>query len=351
MQPDQTCPNRDRRTFLGVAAATALVGSGSALPSMAQGVRQPLELGLIRNPVSGLIEVAAKKGWMRDAGVELKTTLFTGAAGPKVIQAMGGGSLSMSTVSATAAILAMANEAVPLRIVSIATDPVPLFMLLSAPGFDSMRSLAGKRVSAPQGTGLQYFLVRSLSKHGMSLKDIEYVNLPAGDAQAAFLAGRIDAVVPSLIGALMIQKLKPDTRRLFTNADFTKPPGSTEPMVNYDVFVASEKAVTTQKEAVAGFLGAYHDRAVPYLRNPTTSAEAIKEINDYVNTEQRTPTDIAIMRELLVQSGFHNRQEAKVLINSDAFLAGLDNQMKFFVDSGQLKKSVSMKQFVLPHLL
>lgn len=338
----------NRRSFLGASAAVAVAGAG---PAFGQAARRPLEVGLLRNPVSGLIEVAAKKGWFRDAGVDLRTSVFTGAAGPKVIQAMGGGSLALSTVSATAAILALANQAVPLRIVSIATDPVPLFMLLSGPEIGSIRALAGKRVSAPQGTGLQYFLARALAKHDMTLKDIEYVNLPAGDAQAAFLAGRIDAVVPSLIGALLIQKLKPTTRRLFTQSDFTKPPGSTQPLVNYDVFVASASAIASQREALAGFLSAYHDKAVPYLENPATTEEAIREINTYVNVEQRTPTDIAIMRELLVQSGFHNRQQAKALLSSDDFVAGLESQARFFVDSGQLTRSVPMKQFVVTDLL
>lgn len=335
-----------RRAFLGSTAALGLAGT-----AWGQAAREPLTVGLLRNPVSGLIEVAAKKGWFRDAGVDLKTTLFTGAAGPKVIQAMGGGSLALSTVSATAVVLALANEATPLRIVSIATDPVPLFMLLSAPEIQNIRALAGKRVSAPQGTGLQYFLARALAKHDMSLKDVEYVNLPAGDAQAAFLAGRIDAIVPSVIGALMIQKLKPTTRRLFTQSDFTKPPGSNQPLVNYDVFVASAAAVETQREAVAGFLRAYHEKAVPFLKNPATTAEALREINDYVNTEQRTPTDIEIVRELLVQSGFHDRQQAKALISSDDFVASLESQVKFFVDSRQIKRAVPMKQFVVPTLL
>jgi ABC-type nitrate/sulfonate/bicarbonate transport system substrate-binding protein len=337
-----------RRAFLASAAAAAV-----ALPvhARAQKTREPIALGLLRNPVSGLIEVAAKKGWFRDAGVDLKTVLFTGAAGPKVIQAMGGGSLGLSSVSATAAILALAGDAVPLRMVSISTDPVPLFMLLGGPTIADVPSLAGKRVSAPRGTGLQYFLARALAKHGMSLKDVEYVNLPAGDAQAAFLAGRVDAIVPSLIGALIIQKVKPDTRRLFVHSDFTKGPGSTKPFVDYDVFVAPEKVVASQRESLAAFLGAYHDRAVPFLKNAATTEEAIREINDYVNTEQRTPTDIAIMRELMTTSGFFDRAQTKALMSADDFVEGLEDQVKFFVDSGQLKSSAPMRPAVVTGLI
>lgn len=335
-----------RRQFLAATAATM------AMPTIARAqVGKPIELGLIRNPVSGLVEVASKKGWFREAGAPINPTLFTGAAGPKIIQAMGGGSLGLSSVSATAVILALAGDAVPLRILSISTDPVPLFMLLSGPGFTDVQRLAGKRVSAPQGTGLQYFLARVLAKHGMTMKDVEYVNLPAGDAQAAFLAGRIDAVVPALIGSLMIQKIKPDTRRLFVHTDFTKGSGSTKPFVDYDVFVAPQGALDAQRVAMTAFLGTYHDRAVPYLRNPATAEEAITEINNYVNTEQRTPTDVAIMRELMTSSGFFDRAQNKALMSADDFVEGLEDQVKFFVDSGQIKRSAPMKPAVITNLL
>ncbi|MFN8703631.1 MAG: ABC transporter substrate-binding protein [Rhodospirillales bacterium] len=334
-----------RRQFLAAAATLAI-------PTIVRAqAAKPIELGLIRNPVSGLIEVASKKGWFREAGAAINTTLFTGAAGPKIIQAMGGGSLGLSSVSATAAILALAGEAIPLRILSISTDPVPLFMLLGGPSVANVPSLAGKRVSAPQGTGLQYFLARVLAKHGMTMKDIEYVNLPAGDAQAAFLAGRIDAVVPALIGALMIQRIKPDTRRLFVHTDFTKGAGLTKPFINYDVFVAPQGALDAQRAAMVAFLGAYHDRAVPYLRDPVTTEEAIREINAYVNTEQRTPTDIAIMRELMTASGFFDRPQTKALMSDADFVEGLEDQVKFFMDSGQLKSSASMKPAVVSGLL
>ena len=59
----------------------------------------------------------------------------------------------------------------------------------------------------------------------MTLKDIEFVNLPAADGQAAFVAGRVDAIVPSVNGRYYIMNAKKDTRELFTHDDFAKAPG------------------------------------------------------------------------------------------------------------------------------
>jgi ABC-type nitrate/sulfonate/bicarbonate transport system substrate-binding protein len=339
-----------RRGLLkGIAAAVPLT-IGLPAPG-ARAETASLRIGLLRNPVSGLIEVADRKGWFKEAGTTLDSTLFTGAAGPKVIQAMGGGSLDMSSVSATAALLAVANGAVPLKIISIATDPAPVFMLLSKPGIESMEALAGKRVSTPKGTGLQYFLARALKKHGMSMKDVDYVNLSAADGQSAFLAGQVDAIVPSVIGAFVIQKIKPDTKKLFTLADFSRGPGPATSFVDHDVFVVPDNVLNTRPDALKAFLAGYHDKAVPYLKDKATQEQAIADITEYVNTEQKTPTDAGIVRSLMLESGFFDRAEAKKIMTSDDFVSGLEDQVQFFVDSGQLSKAGPIRDAVVTNLL
>src|SRR5205085_11925111 len=120
--------------------------------------------------------------------------------------------------------------------VSIPTDPSRNFCVLSTTDIDSVHKLAGKKVSAAQGTALHYFLARTLAKHGMSMKDIEFVNLAVADGQAAFVAGRVDALVPSVNGRYYILKAKPDVRELFGYDDWAKVP-SPQGFVNYDLFV------------------------------------------------------------------------------------------------------------------
>lgn len=337
-----------RRTLLKGAAALCVAAAVAPRIAFAQ---TPLRVGLISNPVSGLIEIGDTNGWYKDAGTEIETTLFTGAAGPKVIQAMGSGSLDISTVSSTAVLMATANGAVPLKIVSISTDPAPLFMLLSGPEIASVTDLMGKKVATPQGTGLQYFLARALKKHGMNLADIDYVNLPVGQAQAAFLAGQVAAIVPSLIGAFTTQQAKPDTKRLFTLGDFTKGSGPRDPFVDYDVFAVSETALSERADAIKAFLTGYHDKAVPYLTAPDTQDKAIEQIVRYVNSKQKSPIDDSIVRELMLQSGFFDHAEAKKIITDKSFVDGLQDQARFFIESGQLKSSRPMSEIVAADLL
>ena len=266
--------NMDRRRFLRYAAGgSALALAGSWTTALAQSSQ--LTIGVLRAPASAVIDLADKRGWFKEAGVELKTELFASAAGPKLVQALGGGAIDLSFVNTTASLLGMAGGAIPLRFISICTDPSKLFALLAQPEFDSVPKLAGKKIACTAGTGLQYYLARILAKYGMTQKDIEFVNLPAADGQAAFVAGRVDAIVPSVNGRFYIMQAKKDTRELFGYADFVKPPGSTLPFQNFDLFVTTEAVLATKRKALQSFLAAYHHKGVPFLLNPATRAEAL----------------------------------------------------------------------------
>jgi len=344
-----------RRRWLRAAGAalgaTLIARTPGATGAATREAAQALKVGLLRNPVSGLIAVTEQKGWFKAAGLDVATVLFSGAGGPKLIQAMGGGSVALGSVSSTAALLALAAKAVPLRIVSISTDPAPAFAILSAPEIRSMPDLAGKRIATTAGTGLQYFLARALRKFGMTLHDVEFVNLPVGDAQSAFLAKRVDAVVPSLNGRYYIQGLRTDTRALFTHEDFTKPPGSTAAFEDYDVFVAPQDAIDADAQALRAFLAAYHDKGVGYLNDSATQTAAIAEITRYVNAEQKSPTDEAAMRQQLLKSRFFRLPQARAIVASDGFRAGLEDQVRFFVEAKQLRAPMSLDGVVVQTLL
>ena len=342
--------NMDRRRFLRYAAGgSALALTGSWTTALAQSSQ--LTIGVLRAPASAVIDLADKRGWFKEAGVELKTELFASAAGPKLVQALGGGAIDLSFVNTTASLLGMAGGAIPLRFISICTDPSKLFALLTQPEFDSVPKLAGKKIACTAGTGLQYYLARILAKYGMTQKDIEFVNLPAADGQAAFVAGRVEAIVPSVNGRFYIMQAKKDTRELFGYADFVKPPGSTLPFQNFDLFVTTEAVLATKRKALQGFLAAYHNKGVPFLLSPATRAEALRIVTDYVNAEQKNPTDAAIMGRIMDDSGFYDAKQAKQLMTTPDFRGGMEYQVKFFMEQGAMKSAPDLSKAIVTDLL
>lgn len=339
-----------RRAILAAGAAAAAATAGFGRAAFAQGTT-PLSIGLLRAPAAGIIDLTEKNGWFKEAGVALDEVLFAAAAGPKIVQALGGGAIGLSFVNSTAALLGLAGGAIPLRFISIPTDPSRLFALLAQPGIGSVQQLAGKRVAATQGTALHYYLARVLVKNGMTLKDIELVNLPAADGQAAFVAGRVDAIVPSVNGRFYIMSTKKDTRELFTYSDFARPPGAPQTFQNYDLFVTTEDVIQSRRPALKAFLAAYHDKGVRYLLEPKTRETALRSITDYVNSEQKNPTDPTIMGLILGNSGFYDARTAKQIMTLPDFRASLETQVKFFMDLGQIKSAPNLDRAIVTDLL
>lgn len=352
---DPRMPTRRRLLTLGGATVAGALAAPAATWTPFARAQAPhasaLTIGVLRAPAAGIIDLTAQHGWFDAAGLKLDTVLFAAAAGPKIVQALGGGSIALSFVNSTAALLGLAGGAVPLRFVSIPTDPSRLFALLCAPGIDSVPRLAGKRVAATGGTALHYFLARVLAKFDMTFKDIEFVNLAAADAQSAFVAGRVDAIVPSVNGRFYIMSTKKDTRELFTYDDFRKGPGPTQAFLNYDLYVTTDDVVRSNAAGLRAFLAAYHDRGVRYLNDPATHADALRTITTYVNTEQKNPTDAAIMEKIIGQSGFYDARTTKSLMTRDDFRASLEYQVKFFMDLGQIRTAPDVGRSIVTDLL
>jgi ABC-type nitrate/sulfonate/bicarbonate transport system substrate-binding protein len=344
-------PSNARRRFLSLGAGGLAAAATGAIVPRAFAQQHQLSIGLLRAPASAIVDLAQTRGWFKEAGLDLKEILFASAAGPKIVQALGGGSVQLSFVNSTAALLGMAGGAIPLKFVSIATDPSKLFGILAQPQYDSLAKLAGKRIACTAGTGLHYYLARALAKFDMTLKDIEFVNLPAADGQAAFVAGRVDAVVPSVNGRFSIKQNKKDTREVFSYADFTKPPGSTRPFLNYDLFVTTEQVLQSNRPALRAFLSAYHDKGVPYLLDPATRPEALRIVTDYVNKEQKNPTDASIMKAIMDDSGFYDTRTVRKLMTQADFRENLEFQIKFFMDLGQMKSAPDLDKAIVTDLV
>lgn len=65
--------------------------------------------------------------------------------------------------------------------------------LLTRKGIDGPEDLRGKKVAAPGGSTLQIELAQYLTKHGMTMRDIDYVDLDAASIVSSYQTGAIDA--------------------------------------------------------------------------------------------------------------------------------------------------------------
>lgn len=330
-----------KRTALFAGAATfpgVLVGCQDSGDSGGGKDLPKASFGVLRAPTGALAAVTGEKGWFADAGVDVEFKSFAEGGGPKIIQAMAGGTPDIALLNMATAVLALGRGTFDLQIVSVPDDPAPALPLLSVPNITTIPDLKGRRVSTPEDGGQYYTLNSMLAKFDMTLDDVDYKPLPVGDAQAAFLTGKLDAVISSANGTVLIQKNKPETRVLFTSKDFTSGPGPTDPFINTDVIITTRKAAKEKKEAISAFIKGYHEKGIGYLTSQDTKSQAVEEIQDYMKGVGAGIEDVESTTTIVDSIDWYGLDEARDLFTSKTFKNALTRQAKFWQERNVIPK-------------
>ncbi|MBS0322102.1 MAG: ABC transporter substrate-binding protein [Proteobacteria bacterium] len=345
-RPQTRCTTRWTR-----AVAVAAVALSALVPSLASaaGAPETLSFGVLRAPTGALAVVASDKGWFEQAGVKVKPISFAEGGGPAIIQAMAGGEPDVALLNLATAVLALSQSSFDVQIIAVPDDPVMALPLMARAGINSVADLKGKAVSTPSNGGQYYLLARILKAHGMDLKDIDFKPMPIGQAQAAFIAGRLDAVVPSANGMVLIPKALPGAHVIATGRDLGG--GKGDPVINPDVLVATRTAIQKHPEALKAFIKAYQGTAVSTLQNPATRKQTIDEIQQYMKSAGAgaQELDAAIKSTDAIQ--FFSYDESKKLLESAAFRKAVQDQGEFWYAAGVLKTRPDLSKAVNASLM
>lgn len=177
-----------RRTILAGTAATAALALAS--PAIAQG-RQKIAIGY-QPLASGPLWVARGEGYFEEAGLDVEWIRFTSAIAQ--ITALQGGQIQLGQGGPGAYLIGRLNGA-DVSWLSGFFDFNPLEALILRPESDvqDVAGLKGKKIAARIGTDGHFMLSTALSRAGLSIADVEMINLEAPNQVAAMKAGEIDA--------------------------------------------------------------------------------------------------------------------------------------------------------------
>lgn len=132
--------------------------------------------------------------------------------------------------------------------------------------YSSIEDLKGKTVALDTTGGADYFWFQYLlHQKGMSLKDFEVQNMSAGDAGAAFVAGKVDAAItwqPWLSKAEQ------------TEFGHTLMDSNASPGVIVDTFAMKKDYVKAHPEAAKAIVAGWYD-AIEYMKTNPDDAIAI----------------------------------------------------------------------------
>ncbi|MFG3340677.1 ABC transporter substrate-binding protein [Glycomyces sp. NPDC048151] len=186
-----------RRSLLGAAAVApaALLGLSACSDDAAAG-GTTLRVGEL-GAVAVTQELFKAAGLDQDLPYAIEWATFVNA-GPEYIEAAGADAVDVGLTADTPLIFAAAGG-IGLKAIAVSSPGDPAESdnaILAAPGsgIASLEDLKGRKVSFQEGTITQYHTVKALESVGLSLADIEPVNLPVTDAVNSLGNGDIDAI-------------------------------------------------------------------------------------------------------------------------------------------------------------
>lgn len=196
-----------------ILALSMLCAAGLAVAEAAE----PVTLNVAYMPNYGslwAIEAAIQKGYMADENITVN--LFEFADGPTIIAAMESDSIDVGYIGQGAHKLCINGRADIFALSHISNGDA----LIGGKGITTVEDLKGKRVAYSSGSSSEDILVNSLTKHGMTMDDIQAFDMDASAIVTAMLSGGVDACATWSPNSLKILEEMPDATKLTDNMTF-----------------------------------------------------------------------------------------------------------------------------------
>ncbi len=139
--------------------------------------------------------LAKEKGFFQKRGLDVEIVVIESPADRRVAFAADKIQGFATTVD-TQVMTAAAENPIPLKQVLALDDSHGGDGIVSKKEIKTIKDLKGKTVAAQLGAGASYFWLNYvLAQNGMKLCDLKTIDMKAGDAGSAFVAGKVDAAV------------------------------------------------------------------------------------------------------------------------------------------------------------
>ena len=310
------------KRLVHVAAFAALVlllaGHATAETLNISYVRAPFNLQMIVLREHRLLEKH-----LQPLGVEVAWHEIT--SGSHQAQALASGDLDVGGVMNTTSVLLANAEGNPVQIIAGVARPTDVFALVAAQdGVASVKELKGKTIAGSKGTVLHQLLVAALSREGLSMQDVQFVQMGTEKAFAALQSGRVDA---ALLAANMVIKAQQAGGRVLATAT-----GLVRPVL---VMTSSAHFAQEHPDRLKAVLAA-HDEAGRWMMQHHDEALALGASVQNIS--------LADAQKLYDWSHFTQRINA-------ADIESMNADMAFMLENGMMRNTVDPRAFILPQAM
>ena len=207
--------------------------------------------------------IAEEKGFLKKHGADVKIQAIESKADSK--SALAAGRIQGVSTSADTQVVNAAAGIDLAQILALDTSSGG-DGIIAKKEFSSIESLKGKKVALDTTGGADFFWFQYLlQQKGMSLKDFDVQSMSAGDAGAAFVAGKVDAAItwqPWL------------SKAANTDFGYTLMDSKASPGVIVDTFAMKKDFIKTNPNAAQAIVDGWYD-ALDYLKENPEDAIAI----------------------------------------------------------------------------
>lgn len=326
MSDSRKCALTRRSLLKGGVAAGAAIAAPAFFMGKAHASNEKLKIGIIPAYSFGIYWLVQDQGFA--PGVDIEFSVFP--SGPPAIEAMVGGSVDAITVGSVPPLAAMARKVDDFREISICGDASGLFTIVGQPGMSSLADLEGKRIAVTSGSNFDFFLGVALEQAGLTNMPLTRINMEPIDAQAALIAGAVDATVPLATSRNLIFDRLPNASML---ADGSKMPIGKRPSI-MDVFMTTQSKLDAKEEAFKQVVAAFHDKGVGMLRED--NAEVVKRMVAWQETVGRAGVTAADVEPLLNGYFYFDTAEIKDVYDKGILKSALQVQSDFLVANDKL---------------
>lgn len=169
-----------------------VAGCGSNKPTQqAQQTKQPIKIALPTFAGYGPLLVAQEKGFFKNKGLDVEIQVIDGLGERK--QALLANKINGMATALDVSVTMQGDVPIKILWAFDTSNGADGILVKNGKGINSVADLKGKEVALPEAATSHFFLLNVLDKAGMTDKDVKIVNMSAGEAGAAFVAGKVDA--------------------------------------------------------------------------------------------------------------------------------------------------------------
>ncbi len=197
---------------------------------------EPLKIGYSDWPGWVAWEVGIKKGWFKEAGVDVE---FVWMDYVKSMEAYAAGKLdAVSMTNGDALVTGATGKPSVCILINDFSDGND--MIIAKPGIASIKDLKGKTIGVEEGFVDHLLLLKGLEMNGMKDTDVTTKNTPTNNTPQVLASGEVDAIGAWQPSSGQALKLVPGSKAIFTSKD--------APGLIYDCLYVDAKSLADKKD-------------------------------------------------------------------------------------------------------